>query len=395
MKQTPYILLILAALGGMVFISLYSYRHAASPIPPTPSPIPSLQAITPAATQSVSSAYPDDVSHLAWFYKPPQESDFDFVADHFDFFILTHKDETARDQFRQAGLDGRFSQYLLLLIAEDPDGCDEGPRGNQVAFKEGDFCMIRDQHPDWFLQDQNGQPIKSGSDTYHMDPGSEGYRQFFLEQARELQETHGWDDLFLDNVEASPAKMVRNGTSLLKYPDAQSYADAVEGFLAYLRQGYFEPRGKKIYGNIVSLDEGHVFDQYLQHLDGAMVESFATYWSDGFRDADDWEEQMTRVQNAITQGKTMILVAQGTQGDVALQKFTYASYLLLADGNAAFRYTHSENYRDLWWYDNYELDLGQPLDARYEQDGGWRRDFANGYVTVNPHSHVAEIVVNP
>lgn len=394
MKKIPYALLVLAALGGMVFISLYSYRHAASPLPAPPTPLSPTQPISPAATQSVSSAYPDDVSHLAWFYKPPQESDFAFVADHFDFFILTHKDEAARDQFRQAGLDGRFSQYLLLLIVEDPEGCDENPSGNQVAFKEGDFCMIREQHPDWFLQDQNGQPIKSGDDTYHMDPGSEGYRQFFLERARELQETHGWDDLFLDNVEASPVKMVGDGRSLLKYPDAQSYADAVEGFLAYLRQGYFEPRGRHIYGNIVSLDDDHVFDQYLQHLDGAMIESFATDWSDGFRDADDWEEQMDRVQNAMAQGKTMILVAQGTQGDRALQKFAYASYLLLADGNAVFRYTHSENYRDLWWYENYELDLGAPLGTRYEENGGWRRDFANGYVAVNPESHEAEIVVN-
>jgi hypothetical protein len=394
MNKIPNILLVLAALGGMVFISLYSYRHAASPFPSTPSPLPSPQAISPAATQSVSSAYPEDVSHLAWFYKPPQDSDFDFVADHFDFFILTHKDETARDQFRQAGLDGRFAQYLLLLIVEDPEGCDEGPSGNQVAFKEGDFCMIRDQHPDWFLLDQNGQPIKSSDDTYHMDPGSEGYRHFFLERVRELHETHGWDDLFLDNVEASPFKMVKDGTTLLKYPDAQSYADAVEGFLNNLRQGYFEPRGKKIYGNIVSLDDDHVFDQYIQHLDGAMIESFATDWEDGFRDPDDWEEQMDQVQNGLSQGKTLILVAQGTQGDMALQKFAYASYLLLADGNAVFRYTNSDNYRDLWWYENYELDLGPPLGARYEKNGGWRRDFTNGYVTVNPESNQAEIVVN-
>ncbi len=104
---------------------------------------------------------------------------------------------------------------------------------------------------------------------------------------------------------------------------------------------------------------------------------------------------MSQVQNALGQGKTLILVAQGPQGDMALQKFAYASYLLLADGNAVFRYTHSDNYRDLWWYENYELDLGSPLGVRYQEDGGWRRDFAKGYVTVNPESHEAEIVVHP
>jgi hypothetical protein len=196
-------------------------------------------------------------------------------------------------------------------------------------------------------------------------------------------------------VEASRTKMVRENRTLAKYPDDQSYADAVEGFLAYIRQNYFEPRGKKIFGNIVSLDEEHIFDQYLQHLDGAMIESFATDWSDGYREADDWEEQMTRVQNALAQGKTMILVAQGDQDDLALQNFAYASYLLIANGNAVFRYTHSENYRDLWLYDNYHLDPGAPLGDRYEENGGWRRDFTNGYVTVDPGSHEAEIVLNP
>jgi hypothetical protein len=101
------------------------------------------------------------------------------------------------------------------------------------------------------------------------------------------------------------------------------------------------------------------------------------------------------VENSLAQGKTMILVAQGDREQADLQTFAFASFLLVANGNAVFRFTNSENYREVWLYENYDLDLGAPLGARYEEDGGWRRDFENGTVFVNPDDHKAEIVVNP
>jgi hypothetical protein len=228
-----------------------------------------------------------------------------------------------------------------------------------------------------------------------MDPGNEGYRAFWLERARELQETYGWDNIFLDNVEGSRTKMLNSNKSVAQYPDEESYQEAVKGFLQYIRTNYFEPRNKPVYGNIVSVAEDHVWDEYMQYLDGAMIESFATDWSDGYRSRDEWEQQMNQAEHALELGKTLILVAQGDQDDSELQNFAFASYLLIANGNAVFRYTHSENYRDVWLYDNYDVDLGMPLGDRYKDKGGWRRDFANGYVTVNPKSHKAEIVLNP
>ena len=80
-------------------------------------------------------------------------------------------------------------------------------------------------------------------------------------------------------MEASRAKIVDNGTSPAKYPDDKSYQDAVDGFLAYIRQDYFQPRGRLMYGNIVSVDDDAVRERYIKQLDGVMIESFATDWS--------------------------------------------------------------------------------------------------------------------
>lgn len=389
MKKLFLIVIHLITAGGII-ISCSSAEQA--PLTPMAESQPELAATAPA---SAANSSPEEIIRLAWFYKPPEEGQLDRAAQNFDFFILTYKDENDRDELKAKGVTAPFSQYLLFLVINDPEGCDENPNGNQVAFKIGDFCEISELHPDWFLLDENGNRIQSRSNSYYMDPGNEGFRAFWLERARELQETYGWDNIFLDNVEATRTKMVGKNGALARYPDDESYQKAVEGFLGYIRQNYFGPRGKPIYANIVSLDEEHVWDRYLKYVDGVMVESFATDWSDGYRSHDEWEEQMARVENALAQGKILILVAQGEQEDTELQNFTFASYLLVANGNAVFRYTHSEAYRKIWLYDNYNLDIGAPLGARYKHKGGWRRDFTNGYVIVHPKNNKAEIVLTP
>jgi hypothetical protein len=126
-----------------------------------------------------------------------------------------------------------------------------------------------------------------------------------------------------------------------------------------------------------------------------MIESFASDWSNGFPYPPDWQVQMNQAEKALAQGKTLILVGQGKQENSQLETFTLASYLLITDGNAFFRYTNSNSYRELWLYENYDLDLGQPIGARYKVQGGWRRDFTKGYVVVKPQNKESEIVVNP
>ena len=389
-------ILVIAA-GAMLTGSIALTSPPQSQPTATATAMPDVIAVTqtPAIT---ATALPADILRLAWFYKPPDPSQLDLVLQQADFFILTHKDEQARTEMKARGVSTPFSQYLLLAEIHNPGDCGEGPRGNQVAYREGDFCAISSQHPDWFLLDQNGNRIGT-EDTFYMDPGNEGYRAFWLERARELQETYGWEAVFLDNVEASRAKMVKGNQALANYPDDESYQRAVEGFLTYIRQNYFEPRGKAVYGNIVSVDDDAVWDRYTEYLDGVMIESFATDWGEGYPSQTDWDEQMDQAQRALARGKTLILESRGSEKDLQeqdleLQNFAFASYLLIADGNAYFRYTHGF-YREWLMYENYNLDLGAPLSERYEEQGGWRRDFENGYVIVNPQKSQAEIVISP
>lgn len=338
------------------------------------------------------------VKQLAWFYKPPTDSNLGTIKENFSSFILTKNDEDERDALRAEGVEAPFLQYVALDVIIDPGSCTAQPWKNQAADRPGDFCDISDNHADWFLLDQAGNrmvhDLGGGMKGVVMDPGNPGWRAFWLERAREGQETLGWDGVFLDNVEASLAKRERRGQLPAAYPDDASYQAAVEGFLAYIYTSYFQPEARPLQGNIIALRDYEVWFRYLQYMDGAMEEGWAVDWSDGYLNADDWEEHMNRASRTQAEGKQAVLVSQGAQDNTPRQEFSYASYLLVSNGSASFRYTNADDYGEPWLYSNYDYDLGAPLAARYQDGNTWRRDFEHGSVSVDPTTNSASILTN-
>ncbi|RPH57028.1 MAG: hypothetical protein EHM81_12210, partial [Chloroflexi bacterium] len=173
-----------------------------------------------------------------------------------------------------------------------------------------------------------------------------------------------------------------------------AYKDDVAGFLEYLYSGYFHPQQRPLYANIIETRDPLVWNRYLQFLDGAMLEDFALGW-DSYLNPFEWEQHMRMAETAQAQGKYAILVSQGAQNDLARQQFAFASYMLVANGFASFRYADADYYDEAWMYENYRLALGAPLGMRYQEGGAWRRDFENGTVSVDPAWHTAGIELKP
>jgi len=391
------------SLALLIVILLLLIRFLITPTPPLAESTPVISPTTVIASTPISQPTlpgidlgqdTDQSVRLAWFYKPPEELLLSTVAENFHFFILTHKDEAQRDTLKSLGVKSPILLYLQLVEIKNPGSCTEVPQGNQVAYQAGDFCRISEQHPDWFLLDQNGERIVTNKSVY-MDPGNPEYRSFWLQRARELQELYHWDGFFIDNLEASLSKLDSKGVMIPKYPDDASYQAATEGFLQYLRDNLFEPRKLPVLANIISVRDRQVWLRYLQYLDGAMIESFAVDWSQDYRSAANWEDQMAVIETALSQGKNLILVAQADQHDPHRQQFALASYLLVANKNAFFRYADADGYGEVALYENYYLDLGKPLGLRHKDGLAWRRDFTNGYVIVNPGEQTAEIMLTP
>jgi hypothetical protein len=371
-KMHRYLILIAPCIF-LLFACIPADNTATENLPP-----PSTAAWTP---------NPDYRAGFVWFYKPPEGALLPLLPQHYDFFILTHRDEEQRDTLHALGVTQPIPNYLLLTEIQDPGDCNRKPHGNQVAYLPGDFCNISTNHPDWFLLDILGRRIVDDDNYYNMDPGNPGYRTFWLERALELQRAYGWEGIFLDNVEASLSKYQRNGALPSKYPTDAGLQTAVEGFLAYLSAENVGP----LYANIISVADETVWLRYLNYLDGAMLENFAVDWRDSELSTAEWTAEMEMVSTGQRMGKILILVAQGSQDDLARQQFAYASYLLVNEGLSFFRYAHHSAYREVWWYANYEINLGQPLGSTQQRGEMWMREFEHGQVIVNPRKKTAEI----
>lgn len=338
---------------------------------------------------------------LIWFYKPSKLLNAETLAQDFDFFILTKKDEEYRDALYDINPEFQILQYIRFDAIHDPCGilsygeredcsCDTGqPYSNNVAWLPQDLCDIIEYHSDWFLRDKHGKYIIS-ENFVHMDPGNQGWREFWLSRVKYSQEVLGWDGVYLDNVEGSIGWHRVEDAGLLFYDD-NSYRQQVNDFLKYIYKGYFEPEGIRVYANIISAEQISTWLAYLQYLDGALNESWAADWHDDYIPIEEWQRDLALVEQIQALGKDAILVTQGSQDDTQRQLFAFASYLLVNSERAYFRYAHSSVYREAWLYENYDYGIGQPINVRYiVKDNIWRRDFTNGFVEVNPE----EIAVN-
>lgn len=337
---------------------------------------------------------PERLINLAHFYKPPSNSDAPTLANKSGFVLLTGGDEVFRDKVIANGFTTTIPQYFMFLGIQDPGSCTSSTRNNQAAYKAGDFCDISQNHPDWFLLDANGQRIRMEpkSDVYRMDPGNAEWRQFFLTRVLEWQSKSGWNGLFLDCLESSLGELERMGQIPAKYPNDASYRAAILGFLEFLRTNYAD---RPILANITQGLDDTAWSSYMQYLDGAMQERWAVDWDvSKYVKESKWEADLARAEKFQNQGKYLILVAPGNKADTNRQNFAFASYLLISNGKAAFRYSNSDVYREVWMYDNYQVDLGTPLGPRYKSGNLWKRDFSKGVVTVDPVNHTATISTN-
>ncbi len=344
---------------------------------------------------------------LTWFYKPPEDgTSLSHLSNNFSYFVLTKNDESQRNYLQNRGHP--VLQYTKLdaihdpcFQARDPVGttcnCNRNPLNNQVAWNANDICFIRDNHRSWFLRDKNGQLIYSSQgnrDFIIMDPGNQGWRDFWLSRMRQSQST-GWDGIFIDNMATTFTRHGGNPVDLRDY-SRQGWRNAIAGFLRYARQDYFSGANKKMLANLsVYWNEEPTYFQYLQYLDGTMDEHWGVLGNDtGVYSALSWERRILRADATLAQGKNMLLVSRGARNDHHRRNFALASYLLVDRGNGYFRYSRQGDYDAAWLYDDYDISLGAPVGNYYRQGSNWVRDFENGKVSVNPGAYTYEFLLD-
>lgn len=181
-----------------------------------------------------------------------------------------------------------------------------------------------------------------------------------------------------------------------EFASDEAFRQAMRGWLTGARK---EMGDWPIWANLIGGNQdAAAWDAYAPFLDGAMEESFAVNWLDGWLNQSAWASELSRIEQWQASGKGVVLVGQGEQDDSNRMRFTLASYMLVAQpGLTFFRYaSYASYYRAPWIYPDFDTAraLGLPTSKRVEIEPGiWRRDFSGGYVQVDLNAHSGKLVL--
>ncbi|MBU2602614.1 MAG: putative glycoside hydrolase family 15 protein [Actinobacteria bacterium] len=271
-------------------------------------------------------------------------------------------------------------------------------RGDDNASTVGGFGAgesIDTRHPDWFLKDGSGQRIVfqyyEEVDFYAMDWGHPEWREYWADRAVRRATALGFDGLFLDDLYTRSWGTISG--PLDRYVDDLQLQSAVRGFLAtvHARVKARDP-DLLVVGNVVDhLEAPDLFEDWLTISDGLMDEQFVhtgAHSESGFKSlGDKWEQQLAQVETAERMGKAAVFVSHGAAGDSETMLFTYATYMLAADGASYYSHVHDGSMDDPTWYGVWGRDLGAALGPyRVTPEGVYTRAFSKGMVAVNPRS---------
>ncbi len=314
---------------------------------------------------------PPDVVRFAWFYRPADNVSSKYLATHYQWFVLTRKDEPVKEVIETYGHS--VVQYLRFEAIQAQDDCATVPYGNQAAYKSGDWCEISVNHLDFFNMVGDVRE-KTSKSFYRMDPASVDWQVFFTERANEMRVKFGWaGGLFLDNGTVGS--------------DSGITEDDILGFFAYVRGHYPNP----LYANLSGLPGAYdgVYDAY---LDGVMHETFVLDGIGDYVSEAKWLTRLTRAESVQANGKMVVLVDKSSPIDQKKLTYSLASYLLIARGQAYWRF--ADVYQNAIRYPDVS-GLGAPLGERFQMGTAWRRKFSGGSVTVDPSTHSAVIDTSP
>lgn len=298
-----------------------------------------------------------------------------------------------------AGTQKILPDLVQRLRAVNPDflalhyrlGVGAGPVQYIVNGRWGsDFATVN-PHTDWFKTWNGKRDRQVRWNWYLMDIRNHGWRDYWASSTMDQMRAVGYDGVFADSVTVDVYY-----DSMLDNPDPDfrgtaarttGWTTALSAYLAHMRATLnAAPEGflylPNLGGMITSWD-----DTDYGAGDGGMCEGFA-----GAMALSDWRLQMNRVLALAREAK--VVIAQhylNSPGDVQDRMFTLGCHLLTMGRRSYINTMGGSGGYGAFWWPEYGIDLGAPakdlpadVTAYRDATGLYRRDFAKGYVLVNP-----------
>lgn len=252
------------------------------------------------------------------------------------------------------------------------------------------------QHPEWILKDNTGKKLYipwgcSGGTCpqYAGNFANAGFRQNWIEEARAML-AHGYKGLYLDDVNMDFRVSNGWGETVAPIDPATGRPMSEETWRQYLAQFMEQIRaafpGVEIVHNVIWYSDQPIrlSDPYIQReIQAASVVSLER----GVDDAGltggtgEWslEAFLSFIDGVHSLGRAVSLgnSSNNEQG----RTYDLAAYFLVSNGSDS---VNVEWATPREWWPGWEMQLGAATGARYHWKGLLRRDFANGYVLLNP-----------
>ncbi len=251
---------------------------------------------------------------------------------------------------------------------------------------------------EWWLRSSNGQVVSNWPGLKNTNI-SQGWSDYIIGFIKDNILSQGiWDGVFFD--------IVNDGVSHVNNGDIDLNRDGVKDDLKLLnaewqkRTVYLFNAARERLPVKYLLMNGSSLPVFQEYMNGRMYETFPTPWEAG----GNWSGLMTGLKrNQAANAKPQLYIFNantnntGKQNDYKKMRFGLASSLMADNVYFSFDYG-DKDHNQVWWYDEYGVDLGESAGEARAQNGGaqfvndvWRRDFVNGVALVNPTSETQTI----
>lgn len=292
---------------------------------------------------------------------------------------------------------------IIILAYVSVSGVANRP-SDYERFKDKEAAQIPDE---WWLKSTSGEKLGywpgshmlNVSDLSPTDENGERWNTWIADWiADNIYATGYWDGIFLD--EAFPAVSWVNGGDIDldgdgSPEDSQTINNAWQNGITTITKNLRNRIGSNAYIMVNGASN------YTQFTNGRMQENVLD-------SPDSWSEMMNTyisTYNASAFSPKLHIINANTNNtgviDRQRQLFALTSTLL---GNGFFSYDYGdEKHMSIWWSDDYDKPLGQPISDAYNtgnlndktfKPGLWRRDFSGGTVLVNSSPADLEYLVD-
>jgi hypothetical protein len=287
----------------------------------------------------------------------------------------------------------------LFITYYMPFHRDNGTFTNQNA--RHNLSYWKSVHPDWILYqcDRVTPAYEYGDPNIPLDFSNPAVLSWQIQTYAQPASVNGYDGIGADNLNLQnlfgACGVYKNGKWVQLYTgqvdDPQWIANIIT-WLTQMQQALHSlPHPLALIPNLslapLSPDNPQV-QQVLNHLDGVLDEGGFTLYSQGYLTNEEWVQRIKFIQSVQAMHKPYYIVNQFPPPSVNSSEIQWAlaSYLMSKENLSALFISTRQDYGRDTRFDEYNAQIGSPLNEMYQGQNVYWRDYTNGIVVVNPNS---------